>query len=156
MWCFCYRASAVEYYDLAKNSAKVIDCYYHLEDWNKLEGVIDTLPEGDPLLETIGDMFAANAVHNEAVKAYVKLGKIKNAINLCILYNRWDMAIELAKKHNISKISDLLTKYTAHLISQGQIMTAIQVNIQAEHYMLAAEHVFEVSMNNNFSYHIGK
>lgn len=106
--------------------------------------MIDILPETDPLLETIGDMFAANAVHNEAVKAYVKLGKVKNAINLCILYNRWDTAIELAKKHNISKISDLLSKYTAHLISQGQIMAAVQVNIQAEHYIQAAEKIFEV------------
>lgn len=140
----------MEYYDLAKNTAKVIDCYYHLEDWKNLEGMIDFLPEGDPLLETIGDMFAANAVHTEAVKAYVKLGKIKNAINLCILYNRWDVAIDLAKKHNISKISELLTKYTTHLITQNQIMTAIQVNFQTEHYLQAAEHVFAVSLACKF------
>lgn len=107
--------------------------------------MIDILPENDPLLETIGDLFAANAVHNEAVKAYVKLGKVKHAINLCILYNRWDMAIDLAKKHNISKISDLLTKYTSHLINHNQIMTAIQVNVQTEFYLQAAEHVFKVS-----------
>lgn len=143
---FC-RTSAVEYYDLAKNTAKVIECYYHLEDWTSLEGMIEVLPEGDPLLETVGDMFAANAVHNEAVKAYVKLGKVKQAINLCILYNRWDMAIDLAKRYNISKISDLLTKYTTHLINQGQVMNAIQVNIQTEHYLQAAEHVFVVSTN---------
>nr|XP_023029130.1 WD repeat-containing protein 35 [Leptinotarsa decemlineata] len=138
-------ASAVEYYELGKNTPKVVECYHRLEDWKSLESIIDTLPEGDPLLETIGDMFAASAVHNEAVKAYVKLGKIKSAINLCILHNRWDVAIDLAKKYNISKISDLLTKYTSHLVDQDQIMNAIQMNIQAKYYLNAAEHAFKLA-----------
>ncbi|KAG5898787.1 hypothetical protein JTB14_010997 [Gonioctena quinquepunctata] len=138
-------ASAVEYYELAKNIPKIIECYYHLEDWKNLESVIDFLPEGDPLLEIIGDMFASSAVHNEAVKAYVKLGKVKSAINLCILHNRWDVAIDLAKKYNISKISELLIKYTNHLVEQGQIMNAIQMNIQAKYYLHAAEHAFNLA-----------
>lgn len=68
-----FRASAIEYYELAKNTAKIIDCYYYLEDWKNLEIMIEHLPEGDPLLEKIGDMFASNAVHIEAVKAYTKV-----------------------------------------------------------------------------------
>lgn len=35
--------------------------------------MIEQLPEGDVLLEKIGDMFASNAVHVEAVKAYTKV-----------------------------------------------------------------------------------
>lgn len=66
-------SSAAEYYELAKNISKLIDCYYHLEDYKSLENVIDYLPEGDPLLEKIGDMFASNAVHKETVKAYTKV-----------------------------------------------------------------------------------
>lgn len=72
------------------------------------------------------------------------MGKIKSAIDLCILNNRWDSAIELAKKYNITKISDLLLKYTNHLIEQNQIMTAIEINVQAKFYMQAAEHAFKV------------
>ncbi|XP_018578851.1 WD repeat-containing protein 35 isoform X2 [Anoplophora glabripennis] len=138
-------ASAIEYYELGRNTTKMIECYYHLEDWKNLEGMIDKLPEGDPLLEKIGDMFAANAVHNEAVKAYVKLGKVKSAINLCIMHNRWDVAIDLAKKFNISKISDLLMKYTNHLVEQGQVMNAIQMNVQARYYLHAAEHAYKLA-----------
>ncbi|KAJ8969636.1 hypothetical protein NQ317_009651 [Molorchus minor] len=138
-------SSAIEYYELGKNTSKMIECYYHLEDWKNLESMIDVLPEGDALLEKIGDMFAANAVHTEAVKAYVKLGKVKLAINLCILHNRWDVAIDLAKKFNISKISDLLMKYTVHLVEQGQVMTAIQMNVQAKYYLQAAEHAYRVA-----------
>lgn len=143
---FVFRASAVEYYELAKNTGKMIECYYNLEDWKDLEGMIDALPEEDPLLETIGDMFAANAVHNNAVKAYVKLGKVKLAIDFCMRHNRWDVAIDLAKKYNIPKTSELLMQYTNHLVSLGQMMRAIQVNIQAKYYGYAAEHAFTVSI----------
>ncbi|CAG9759523.1 unnamed protein product [Ceutorhynchus assimilis] len=142
-------ASAIEYYDLAKNATQIINCYYHLEDWKNLELMIDQLPEGDPLLEKIGDMFASSAVHIEAVKAYTKAGKIKPAIDLCILHNRWDVAIDLARKHNIGKIQDLLIKYTNHLIEQNQIMTTIEINIQAKFFSLAAEHAFKLAKANS-------
>ncbi|KAL1493198.1 hypothetical protein ABEB36_011298 [Hypothenemus hampei] len=138
-------SSAIEYYDLAKNTSKIIDCYYHLEDWKNLELMIDQLPEGDPLLEKIGDMFASSAVHVEAVKAYTKAGKIKPAIDLCVLHNRWDVALDLAKKYNITKTSDLLLKYTEHLIEQNQVMTAIEINIQAKYYLRAAELAFKLA-----------
>ncbi|XP_056645490.1 WD repeat-containing protein 35 [Diorhabda sublineata] len=145
-------ASAIEYYELAKNTSKVVECYYHLEDWQNLDAMIDCLPEGDPLLERIGDMFASNAVHNEAVKAYVKVGKVKSAINLCIMHNRWDVAIDLAKTYKIPKISDLLVKYTSHLVEQGQIMNAVQVNVQAKYYLLAAEYVFKLAKKESQIY----
>lgn len=127
----------------------MIECYYHLEDWKSLESMIDSLQEADPLLELIGDMFASSAVHTEAVKAYVKVGKMKSAINVCILHNRWDVAIDLAKTYNITKISELLMKYTIHLVEQGQIMNAIQVNVQAKCYLEAAEHAFKVIFGND-------
>ncbi|XP_030756020.1 WD repeat-containing protein 35 isoform X2 [Sitophilus oryzae] len=138
-------ASAIEYYEMAKNTSKIIDCYYHLENWKSLELMIDQLAEGDNLLEKIADMFASNAVHQEAIKAYTKVGKIKSAIDLCILNNRWDAAIDLAKKYNITKISDLLLKYTNHLIGQNQVMTAIEINVQAKFYIQAAEHAFKLA-----------
>uniref|UniRef100_A0AAR5PI05 WD repeat-containing protein 55 homolog n=1 Tax=Dendroctonus ponderosae TaxID=77166 RepID=A0AAR5PI05_DENPD len=137
--------SAIEYYELAKNTSKIIDCYYYLEDWKNLEIMIDQLPEGDPILKKIGDMFASNAVHMEAVKAYTKEGKVKPAIDLCIDHNRWDVAIDLAKKYNITKISDLLVKYTNHLVEKNQIMTAIDINVQAKFYLQAAEHAFKLA-----------
>ncbi|KAJ8938119.1 hypothetical protein NQ318_005918 [Aromia moschata] len=102
--------SAIEYYEMGKNTTKMIECYYHLEDWKNLEALIDSLPEGDPLLEKIDGTFA----------------------------------IDLAKKYNISKISDLLMKYTNHLVEQGQIMTAIQMNVQAKNFLHAAEHAYRL------------
>lgn len=65
-------------------------------------------------------------------------------MDLCILHNRWDTAIDLAKKFNITKVSDLFIKYTTHLEEQGSLLTAIDVNMQAKFYLHAAEHVFKV------------
>lgn len=61
------------------------------------------------------------------------------------------MAIDLAKKYNFTKISDLLVKYTNHLIEQKQIMTAIEINVQAKFYLQAAEHAFRVSVSNAYN-----
>jgi hypothetical protein len=141
------RATAVEYYELAGNTAEIIECFYHLEEYKKLESFIQVLPEGDPLLKKIGDMFAANAVISEAVQAYCKFGNVNAAIDLCILHNRWNTAIDLAKKFNITKISDLFIKYTTHLEEQGSLFAAIDVNIQAKFYLHAAEHAFKVLKN---------
>ncbi|XP_050313248.1 WD repeat-containing protein 35 isoform X2 [Anthonomus grandis grandis] len=138
-------ASATEYYELAKNTAKVIDCNYQLEDWKSLESIIDRLPEGDAHLEKIGEMFAANAVHAEAINAFTKAGQIKSAIDTCILHTKWDVAIDLAKKYNITNISDLLVKYTNHLIAQNQFMTAIEINVQAKCYLQAAEIAYKLA-----------
>jgi WD repeat-containing protein 35 len=138
-------ATAVEYYELAGNTAEIIECFYHLEEYKKLESFIQVLPEGDPLLKKIGDMFAANAVISEAVQAYCKFGNVNAAIDLCILHNRWNTAIDLAKKFNITKISDLFIKYTTHLEEQGSLFAAIDVNIQAKFYLHAAEHAFKLA-----------
>ncbi|XP_045482678.1 WD repeat-containing protein 35 isoform X2 [Harmonia axyridis] len=136
-------AAAAEYFELAKNTKEVIECYYFLEDYDKLASYIEMLPEGDPSLKRIGDMFAMHAVHSEAVKAYIKFGDIKAAIDLCVLHNRWDTAIDLAKKYNILKISEYFTKYTEHLIEQNKVYQAIDVNVQAKFYLQASIHAFQ-------------
>ncbi|EFA11044.2 WD repeat-containing protein 35 isoform X1 [Tribolium castaneum] len=137
--------TAVEYYELAGNMAEMIECYYHLEDYKKLESFVQILPEGDPLLKKIGDIFATNAVISEAVEAYCKFGNVNTAIELCIAHNRWNTAIELAKKYNMTKISDLFVKYTTHLEDQGSLFAAIDVNIQAKFYLHAAEHAYKLA-----------
>lgn len=66
-------STAAEYYELAGNTNDLIECYYRLEDYQKLKGFIEILPDGDPLLEKIAEMFAVNAVAEETVEAYVKV-----------------------------------------------------------------------------------
>lgn len=67
------RYQAVEYYERAKNLTDMAESFYHLEDYESLKKLVDKLPDGDPLLEKIGDMFASDSVHSMAVKTYLKV-----------------------------------------------------------------------------------
>ncbi|CAG9828348.1 unnamed protein product [Diabrotica balteata] len=139
-------ASAIEYYELANNTAKTIECYYHLEDWKSLENIVDTLPKGHRLLGKLGDLFASKAVHTVAVKAYLKVGKVKRAINMCMRHHRWDAAMDLARTYKFtSQISELLVKHTTGFMEEGQVLKAIEINFQAKYYLLAAEHAFQLA-----------
>lgn len=66
-------SAAVEYYELAKNRPQLVECYYHLEDYEGIARIIQESSEGDPLLKQIGDMFSADGVCNLAVEAYSKV-----------------------------------------------------------------------------------
>jgi len=35
-----------------------------------------------------------------AVKAFVKRGDVKKAIDTCVILNQWNLAVELAEKNN--------------------------------------------------------
>lgn len=65
--------TAVEYYVMAKNNAQLIECYCHLNDYNALEKLLDTLPTGDPLIGNIAKKFAVDAVFPQLVSAYEKV-----------------------------------------------------------------------------------
>lgn len=66
-------SAAVEYFELAKNRSEMIECYYHLEDYESLQIMIEKLPEKDILLKKIGDIFSADGIHSLALKAYLKV-----------------------------------------------------------------------------------
>lgn len=46
-----YREHAVDYYIQAGNVDKMAESYYILEEYEKLEQLIDRVPENHPLLE---------------------------------------------------------------------------------------------------------
>jgi len=50
---------AVQYYEKAQASDKLVRCYYALEDYDSLEGMTDVMQPNDPLLEELGAMFAS-------------------------------------------------------------------------------------------------
>lgn len=66
-------SAAVEYYELARNRRQLIECYYHLEDYDGIAKIIEESSEGDHLLKQIGDMFSADGICNLAVEAYTKV-----------------------------------------------------------------------------------
>ena len=71
---------AVQYYEKASNTEKLVECYYLLEDYDNLENLIDLLQPNDPLLISMGQMFASVGMGKQSVEAYLKCNKISSAI----------------------------------------------------------------------------
>ena len=56
-----------------------------------------------------------------------KLGDLKRAVDVCVLLNYWDLAVELAESHNFVQIEGLLSKYADHLMQKTKQMEAIEL-----------------------------
>ena len=46
---------AVTHYEKARNVEKLVKCYYALEDYSSLEGIVDLVQPGDPILNRLGE-----------------------------------------------------------------------------------------------------
>lgn len=68
-----FRDAAKEYFLKAGNYEKLISCYHFLEDYEGLEWCMSMLPEKDPLLEKLGEIFFNVGMCSQAVDAYSKV-----------------------------------------------------------------------------------
>eukprot|EP00794_Sanderia_malayensis_P012081 gene12081-13325_t len=119
--------NAVTYYVEGRNQERLAESYYMLEDYDGLEKLVNTLPENHKLLPSIGEMFTSVGLCEQAVQAFVKSSKVKEAIDCCVLLNQWDLAIDLAKQHNVKEIDSLLAKYASHLMEKDKKLEAIEL-----------------------------
>jgi len=69
---------------------------------------------------------------------------IKAAIDCCVNLNQWNMAIDLAKTHNVREIDSLLAKYAQHLLEKNKVVNAIELYRKAGHHLEAAKLLFKV------------
>lgn len=130
---------AVQYYEKASNTEKLVQCYYKLEDYASLENLIDVLQPNDPLLLSLGSMFASVGMGKQSVEAYLKCNKVSSAIDACVSLNQWHSAVDIATKFNQpTQISSLLAKYAQHLLEENKILQAIELYRKAKHYLEAA------------------
>ncbi len=111
----------VQYYEKAQNTEMLVQCYYSLEDYSSLEGLLDLMQPDDPLLDRLGTMFSSVGMGRQAVDAFIKHGSISSAIDTCVSLNQWHDAVELATKHNQpTQVSSLLAKYAQHLLDENK------------------------------------
>lgn len=118
---------AIPHYVRAKNYEALIECYYIVEDFDALVGVIEALPESSPLLVSIAYKLQSVGFTDAAAQAFLKAGDFKGAVDACVLLHRWDRAIELAERYRLPQIEGLLTKYATQLIDSGKTMDAIEL-----------------------------
>ncbi|XP_036332478.1 WD repeat-containing protein 35-like [Rhagoletis pomonella] len=133
-----YRESAKEYYEKSHHIEGLMDALYHLERFDELEQCIDKLPEKSPLLAKIAEMLASVGMCSEAVKAYLKMGDPKAAVNACVNLRQWGEALQLARKFDMPQIGNLLSKHAAQLIKEDRLPEAIELQKKAGRYLDAA------------------
>ncbi|XP_053382408.1 WD repeat-containing protein 35-like isoform X3 [Mercenaria mercenaria] len=136
---------AVTYYVQGRNQERLAECYYILEDYAGLEKMVSSLPENHKLLPDIASMFMTVGMCTQAVDAFIKCNHVKAAIDCCVNLNQWNMAIDLAKAHNVREIDSLLAKYAQHLLEKNKIVNAIELYRKAGHHLEAAKLLFKIA-----------
>lgn len=68
---------------------------------------------------------------DSAVSAYLKLGDVKSAVNTCVNLRNWGNAVELAQKYKMPQIGALLGKHASHLLQDGRLPEAVELQRKA-------------------------
>ena len=115
------------------------ECFYALEDFVALEGLIEEVPEGNrDLLRDIARKFVGVGLCAPAVSAYVRAGDVKAAVDACVSLSRWDRAVALAERHDFRQIEGLLSKYAAHLLETKRHVDAVDLFQKAGKHLESA------------------
>uniref|UniRef100_A0A8C8RT34 WD repeat-containing protein 35 n=1 Tax=Pelusios castaneus TaxID=367368 RepID=A0A8C8RT34_9SAUR len=137
--------NAVQYYVQGRNQERLAECYYMLEDYQGLENLANSLPENNKLLPDIAHMFVRVGMCEQAVTAFLKCNRPKDAVDTCVHLNQWNKAVELAKDHNMKEIGSLLARYASHLLEKNKILDAIELYRKANYFFDAAKLMFKVA-----------
>ena len=117
---------AAQYFVRSRNIDRLAECYYRLENFKALAdlckepgGLGLVVTDGSPyqLLTMLASRYETVGLYEEAVDCYIRGGNPKAAVDCCVAGNRWDMALELAEKHDYPQVEGLLTRFANRLIS---------------------------------------
>ncbi|KAM6081426.1 WD repeat-containing protein 35 isoform 1-T1 [Chlamydotis macqueenii] len=137
--------NAVQYYVQGRNQERLAECYYMLEDYQGLENLANSLPENNKLLPDIAYMFVRVGMCEQAVSAFLKCNRPKDAVDTCVHLNQWNKAVELAKNHNMKEIGSLLARYASHLLEKNKILDAIELYRKANYFFEATKLMFKIA-----------
>lgn len=130
--------SAREYYEKAHHIEGLMETFYHLEKYDELENLIARLPEKSPLLGRLGQMLATVGMTEKAVEAFKKCGDVKSAVSTCVSLRQWGLAVELAQKYKMPSVNALLNKHAAHLLQEGKLPEAVELQKKAGRFLDAS------------------
>lgn len=81
-----------------------------------------------------------SALDSMQVTTFVKSGDIKAAIDCCMELNNWNLAIDLAKKHDFLKyVQNNIAKCTKYLVQTGNPLHAALIHCEANQQLDAAK-----------------
>lgn len=132
-------AQAAEYYGLAHNVPRLVECAYACEDYALLEQLARELPEGSPILADVGAKLEAVGLCEGAAAAFLRLGDVQAAVACCVALSQWDQAVRLAEAHRLPEIEQLLSGYAARLLEREDFIAAVELYRKAHRHIDAAD-----------------
>ncbi|KAJ3057254.1 WD repeat-containing protein 35 [Rhizophlyctis rosea] len=138
-------SQAVTYYAQGRNMDRLVELYYNLEDYDNLERLMESIMNNPHLLKDVAGKFVSVGMCDQAVKAYAACGEMKEAIEACVHLNQWNMAVELAQKHKIREIGDLLSQYAKQLLERDKVFVAIELYRKANFCQQSAKLLYELT-----------
>ncbi|VDK29553.1 unnamed protein product [Dibothriocephalus latus] len=140
-------AQAADLYKQGGEYKKLVRCLNLLEDYTDLENVVSELPDGHPLLPELAGIFSSIGLGQQAIFALMKCARYKEAIDVCLELNEWQIALDLlpalSGDNDVSvskrRLDNQLKASVLHLLEQGWTVQAVELLKRAGHYLDAAK-----------------
>ena len=136
---------AEEYYKKSGNMHGLTNTYFAKEDYNKAAEMLEIIPEEDEYLEEMGDKFRGVGMCEEAVKAYIKRGNIKKAMETYIENNKWGEAVELSRKNDFYNMEQLTNKFSSEFIKNGRKLDLVELFSKANMKIKVNKYLNEIA-----------
>ena len=127
------------------NREELINVWFITENFHKASEYIDNIPEESEFLLFMGEKFELYGLTQEAVRCYIRYGDIKKAIDICVLTNQWNLAVELAEKNNLFQVEGLVVKFEKLLIEKNKKMDLVEFYRKAHKHTEAAKILIKIA-----------
>lgn len=130
---------AEELFSKTGNKEELINVWFLTENFQKAAEYIEKIPEENDFLLYMGEKFEVYGLTTEAVKCYLRFGDVKKAIDICVLTNQWNLAVEIAEQNNLFQIESLVNKFSNMLIEKNKKMDLVEFYRKAHKHTEAAK-----------------
>lgn len=137
-------SAAIRYYEQSDNLEKVIDAYSATEQYEQLASLMRQHKFSKQGYLKAAHAFLSVGMCEDAVNAFVAIDHITQAIDACVVFNEWQLALKLAQENNMDEIDDLLAQYASHLLSEKKYFDIIELYRKANRIHDAANMVLKL------------
>lgn len=107
----------------------------------------NSIKDRSEILFKIGDRLQKLGFCESASLAFRKGGDLKRAIDVCVVLNRWDLAMELASDRNFPQMDVLLQRHIQRHIRERRPLVAFQIARKAGRHLEASKIVLDIAQS---------
>lgn len=105
-----------------------------MERFEDLAALAERLEDESPWVVRIARTLANVGLCDGATSCYLRAGRIKDAVDTCIMLGHWERGMQLAEQHRIPQVESLFAKYAGHLLQRKDLAAKFEA---AELYLRA-------------------